>query len=429
MAINIGGAYGEATATQTISILNASAQAGVPVMLVGEPGVGKTAMLNAWSRENGYGEPIVLLGSTMDPTDAAGVPFPDKTHTYTEYLAPVWQKLATDGKPHVVFLDEFSNTSRATQSSLLKLLGERLFANGEKLPDNVVLVGAMNPETSAVDYNQLGVAMCNRVLFVPYAPSAAEFYEGMLGGWFEDYDALPAVERAWRKRVVGFLKQKPNMIQHKVDELSIESAAYENEETASSDSEKEIMRSAWASPRSWDNLCRVLGSLPLEPEVSSIQERIIGGMVGRRAQVEFCDWVHSQSQIDPFDAIKNPEKLNWNVSEMTSLDSMSELVASVVSNIENCDGKDGRPDGNDAVAFFEKIVEFGGAPLFAPTIGKNGDAIKGLRKVKPEDVTQSEWTIRLTNILVAYNACGALVGSDAAEKKRREKAAKAEAAA
>ena len=139
--------YGEASAAECKEIFEMARQSGMPVMLVGDPGVGKTAMINDYAISHGLGEPWCLIGSTLEPQDMAGLPHAASDAAtgveYTEYLIPPWQKAIMGGKTKVLFLDEFSNSPAAIQAAQLKLIGERRFANGDKIPDDVFIVMAM----------------------------------------------------------------------------------------------------------------------------------------------------------------------------------------------------------------------------------------------------------------------------------------------
>lgn len=408
---------GDGTAEQAKQLIRAAVAAHMPVILVGLPGMGKTAMINDMAREDGYDSVIQVIGSQMEPTDVSGIPYPSEHHDFTQYLMPVWQYEACDSKPHVLFLDEFSNTSRATQAGLLKLIGERLFANGDYVPDNVAIIGAMNPETCAVDYNPLGLPMSNRIMFIAFHPSDEEIFEGMSGGWFPNWNELPEDERRWRERVVSFLKSYRYLI-HKMPEdfegdEDTQAAAYLNPYSESDASEREVLNTAWASPRSWDNACRVLGNLGYSKSVlTPSQERVLAGCVGREAQVKLSDWVHQNAKIDPYDAICNPTNYVWDSTAHENYDELQEMAFAVANVIGKCNGENGAPEPEQAMTFLESMPVLGGAPLFAAHIGKGGIATKALKDIRPEDIPAQEWAKRSIHLLMAYHECGAMAGSE-----------------
>src|SRR4051812_17898825 len=72
------------------------------VLLIGDPGVGKSAIMYQAAKEMNY--PLhVLLGSTLDPTDIGGLPMrsPDGTHVIRIPLEEIQQCAE---KPGILFL-------------------------------------------------------------------------------------------------------------------------------------------------------------------------------------------------------------------------------------------------------------------------------------------------------------------------------------
>ena len=66
--------FGPASAEELSHIMQYAWEARQPLLIVGAPGIGKTAIINKWSVENGFGDPICLVGSQMEPPDVTGLP-------------------------------------------------------------------------------------------------------------------------------------------------------------------------------------------------------------------------------------------------------------------------------------------------------------------------------------------------------------------
>lgn len=408
--------YGEASASEVRQIFTCCYEANMPVMLVGDPGVGKTALINAWCRENNLGEPIILIGSQMEPQDIAGLPMASdidvngKKMTVTEYGAPWWQIELLSGRRKVLFLDEFSNSPATIQSGELKLVGDRVFGNGEKLPDDTFIVMAMNPESSAVDYTPIAAPMANRIMFVSYKPTDREVYDGLTGGWFteDEKEAWTDSEVKWRDRIVSFLRSTNGayilQMNHIADGAMDSSApAWLSPDSENSDSEREILTTAWPSPRAWDNIARVLGKTGFEKLVTPLQERMLTGTVGRPATVFLMQYVQEHSHIDPFELIKHPEKQEWRVSsdDGATYNDIAEIARSINEVIPKCDGTNGRPTEEEALEFYDKVIDLGGGPHFAPVFsrGENSPA-HYFRQHVPNEYTQGEWSDKIVAILV-----------------------------
>lgn len=423
-----GSAIGSANAAELKVLLEVSAISKVPLMIVGEAGVGKTAIIEEFSRKNGYGRPITIIGSQLDPTDVAGLPYPGKDDVSgrecTKFLPPVMQTQALDGKPHVVFFDEFSNTPRSVQAALLKLIGEHRFPNGEKIPDNCVIVGAMNPAVVAVDYTPISKPMANRLMFVSYRPTVEEVCEGLTGGWYdpEEYAALSVSEREWRNRVAAFIRKNPEYMLRQ-NGVNMTDTAAEVYGLDDDESEREILMLAWASPRSWDNVCRALGTLPITDIVVPIQERILNGTIGREAQIPFSDFIQTRARVDTNTIIRDPSIIDWTGCDgkytTNDIVGMANTVASV---IPECDGMNGRPTPDEALALFEQVSAIdeetgeavipGAAAIFAQYFIGNGSCRAAIEHNRPSNILQREWTARVMNVLKNFKAMEVIKGEN-----------------
>lgn len=419
--------YGEAGAAEIHDILAAARPADVPVMILGDPGTGKSAMVHDYAIKATGGPAVTLLLSTMDPTDISGLPTRGETErdgytvALTEYGMPWWQDALLkghykDGTPcGILFIDEITNCSPALQASILELINNRILPCGEKLPTNgkVQIILCANPESSATDYNALAAPFSNRILQVSYKPTDEEFYEGFSGGWYseEQQATWSANERAWRNRIVDFNKHTNGafiLMMNRLADGAIESEApaYLQPDSENSDSEREILTSAWCSPRSWELSAKVLGNLGFDKEITPIQDRVLAGLVGRQAAVELATYVHQHTQIDPFSLIKHPEMQEWRVSdaEGATYNDILELARAINEAVPKCDGQDGRPTVVEALDFYEKVLELGGGAHFMTTFCQSkeigGHYFKNIPI--PEGYDRKTWTARINGILKAY---------------------------
>ena len=435
--------YGPASAEELGYIMQYAWEARQPLLIVGAPGIGKTAIINKWSAENGFGDPICLVGSQMEPPDVTGLPHAEQGEVvrataagnaygaqleeavrsghiseeeayerveiyFTDYLVPVWQKIVFDGKPHVLFFDEFSNTPRMVQAALLKTIGEKRFANGQKIPDSCFIVAAMNPADSAVDYTPIAPAMVNRMCMVAYRPLSAEVVDGISGGWYteEEKSAWSDGEVKWRNRVAEFLRVHPELVlkENRLvnTDYDTSAAAYLNPDSESDSSEREVLTSTWASPRSWENAIRMLSHTPYANEITPIQERILAGCVGRQATAELIEFIRKHSDVDPFDLIRHPEGQNWNIADASvDANELYELANTIVGKIPECNGQNGAPTALEALQFFIKVDKLGGSPIFAPHF-TNGPARDYIDKARPTDIPQREWAKMISGLLQSY---------------------------
>lgn len=332
----------------TLEALAAAIQARIPVMLVGPPGVGKTATIRELAKSMGY-DLITLLGSQMDPTDVAGLPKgeiiahdeDDNPIWGTVYLAPKWQADILLKKKVILFLDEFSNTSAAVRASLLTLLQNREFPNGAQMPEETVVIGAMNPTEQAADGWELDKPTTNRMLFLTWKSSRDEWCAGMLDAWGQR-DTISEEEKYWRNLVVSFINDNPGYL-HRENNATTDTPEAYNVST-NDPSELEVLRYAWASRRSWDNLTRILAQTPRE--ATALQDEIAAGLVGRSSATMLRQWILENSSIDPEKVLNNPKGIDWQNVEVSEANIVFRAL------VEKVDEKNWRKilDVMDAVA-------------------------------------------------------------------------------
>jgi len=150
------------------------------VHLVGEPGVGKTAMFERIVERTGY------KGVYMDVPNLElgeiGIPMPNhETKTTSLYPNDAWGFHKSE--PMVIFLDEFTKpSSQAVQNTLHPLLNERRIANFKLHPDTIVITAGNNSSDGVGD--NLKAHSLNRITVMPVRkPTAEEWLEwGSQGG-------------------------------------------------------------------------------------------------------------------------------------------------------------------------------------------------------------------------------------------------------
>lgn len=296
-----------------VDALKSAMLARVPSIVIGAPGVGKTATIQALADEIGY-ELITLLGSSMDPTDLAGLPSPATIEIetdsgelqetrVTDYLTPWWAAKALTKKKVIIFLDEFNNASPAVQASMLTFIQDRTLGNGQKLPKETIIIGAMNPISSAVNGTELALPTTNRIIFLPWHTSSDSWFEGMLDGWG---NKISKEEAEWKKKIVAFIRTQPGLL-HREPDPNINPEVYGI--SGSDEMSIEIARMAWPSRRSWDNLSKALAKAPSSPYV---QDLIAQGTVGASAAQDFRIWLQSNSSaLTPEEVLADPKAVDW----------------------------------------------------------------------------------------------------------------------
>jgi len=142
------------------TILPGALRAGVSVLVLGHPGIGKTAL--AEDLAEGFGLPLIDIRlAQQEPADLAGVYFPDQDRECLTLLPPAWVKELVE-RPGFLFLDEVNAAvSRLHQAVAYQMVLERRLGPFQFHPDTVVLAAGNLAEDNALA-TPLSSALANR---------------------------------------------------------------------------------------------------------------------------------------------------------------------------------------------------------------------------------------------------------------------------
>ena len=160
---------------------------GLPVLLWGAPGVGKTSRINKVANRLGfYNKDLTVLASVREPQDFIGIPLPGgkpvdiggQPVSALRFAPPIWAVIAAKnaadtGNPldpkAVVFFDEFTTADDRVMAAMLRVIHERVVGEFE-LPKNVVMVAAANPPSMSPAGTDLKPPVANRFIHLYWVP-------------------------------------------------------------------------------------------------------------------------------------------------------------------------------------------------------------------------------------------------------------------
>ncbi|MBX7464579.1 AAA family ATPase [Streptomyces sp. MAG02] len=276
-----------------LEALTLAVAADLPVLLWGEPGIGKTAALTQLAAA--LDVPLTtVIASVHEPSDFSGLPVvgDDPAEQGIPMAPPDWAVRLVRAGRGLLFLDELSTAPPAVQAALLRLVLERRIG-ALKLPPGVRIVAAANPPSSAADGWELSPPLANRFVHLQWTHDHEVVVRGLGGTW--PRAALPrltpaklpdAVDFA-RRAVCGLLAARPKLV-HQLPG-------------------SETRRGGpWPSPRSWEMTLRLIAFATAADVSRDVLSMLVRGTVGDGPGLELLASVDRMDLPDPEALLADP---------------------------------------------------------------------------------------------------------------------------
>ncbi|GHI85630.1 AAA family ATPase [Streptomyces xanthophaeus] len=294
LGARLGRTRTESGTDHQLEALALAVTANQPVLLWGEPGIGKSAGMHRLAASLGV-ELETVIASVHEPSDFAGLPVvgEDPATTGVPMAPPDWAvRLARTGHG-LLFFDELSSAPPAVQAALLRVVLERRVGSLE-LPAAVRIVAAANPPASAADGWHLSPPLANRFVHLDWTHDPRTVARGMAGTWPEA--AVPAVDPARvpgsvaraRGAVSGFLTARPGLV-HQMPAGAADRGR------------------AWPSPRTWEMALRMLATGYAAAVGREALAAALTGAVGEAPGIELLSYLEHLDLPDPDRVLADPE--------------------------------------------------------------------------------------------------------------------------
>ncbi|MFD3844379.1 AAA family ATPase [Streptomyces microflavus] len=277
-----------------LEALTLAVAADLPVLLWGEPGIGKTAALTQLAASLDL--PLTtVIASVHEPSDFSGLPIvgDDPAEQGVPMAPPDWAVRLVRAGRGLLFLDELSTAPPAVQAALLRLVLERRIG-ALQLPPGVRIVAAANPRSSAADGWELSPPLANRFVHLQWAHDHEVVVRGLAGTWpratLPELDAgkppPEAVDFA-RRAVCGLLSARPTLV-HRLPTTETRRGG------------------PWPSPRSWDMTLNLIAFATAAGSSRDVLSLLVRGTVGDGPGLELLASLDRMDLPDPEDLLADP---------------------------------------------------------------------------------------------------------------------------
>ncbi|MFE8014149.1 AAA family ATPase [Streptomyces antibioticus] len=276
-----------------LEALTLAVAADLPVLLWGEPGIGKTAALTQLATELEL--PLTtVIASVHEPSDFSGLPVvgDDPAEQGVPMAPPDWAVRLVRAGRGLLFLDELSTAPPAVQAALLRLVLERRIGS-LRLPPGVRIVAAANPRSSAADGWELSPPLANRFVHLHWAHDHEVVVRGLGGVWPRatlprlDPDRLPEAVDFARRAVCGLLAARPTLV-HRLPSAETRRGG------------------PWPSPRSWDMTLSLIAFATAAGSSREVLSMLVRGTVGDGPGLELLASVDRMDLPDPESVLADP---------------------------------------------------------------------------------------------------------------------------
>ena len=233
-----------------------------PMFVWGGAGVGKSTIIKSVADDLGIGF-IDFRLSQREPVDMRGLPVPNKeTHTVEWYVTSDFP--SDPNSRGIILFDELPTADVSLQISAFEIILDRRLGKLYSLPSGWYVVAAGNRTTDHAGAKSILSPLANRFLHVELDTNTEDWVL-----WAQQHDIHPSV--------IGFINYRNEYLFHM---------------------DHENLERGWPSPRSWERVSHILNLYSNLDSDSPVLRKLVYGLVGNRAGVEFIEFFKNNSQFD-----------------------------------------------------------------------------------------------------------------------------------
>ncbi|HFL3258292.1 TPA: ATP-binding protein [Clostridioides difficile] len=310
-------------------------------LIVGESGIGKTALANKLAKENDWSL-IVIDGNLLKEGEIGGLPTIEsyvgvnsngyktekKTTVYTVHnkLREIDEEISRS-KTVLLFIDEINRCEHTVQQELMNLILNREI-NGYKLHDDVKILAAMNPSSkygSDFDYQvvDMDAAQENRFVWLNMESDHTQWIK-----W--------AIDEGIERKVIEFISTFPEYL-HKINEDDVR-----------------------ATPRSYERVSKIYkvykeknNSIP-----RAVFLNVVKGNVGKVIAEEFISFIESNSEpLISYEDVFLGESIDESIVERVKNESHTRLYLSAMNILKDLE-LNIKNDKYESNHYINRFIEF-----------------------------------------------------------------------
>lgn len=325
----------------TLKSVNLVLATGEVPLVVGESGIGKTALAKKIAKENDWSL-IVIDGNLLKEGEIGGLPTVEsyvglnsngeniekKTTIYAVHnkLREIDEEIAK-GRKVLLFIDEINRCEHTVQQELMNLILNREI-NGYKLDDEVKILAAMNPSSkygSDFDYQvvDMDAAQENRFVWLNMEADHTQWINWAIREGIED-------------KVIEFISTFPEYL-HKINDEDVR-----------------------ATPRSYERVSKSYTVFKNQKDSipRSVFLNVIKGNVGKVIAEEFISFIESDcSPLVSYKDVFLGETLDSEIIEKVKNESHTRLYLSAMNILKKLE-LNIKDNNNDFKIYIDRLIEF-----------------------------------------------------------------------